>query len=127
MAQVTMDIKEYIELLDKARAWDDMCNKIVAETEIRVGEDYHSGYRIEMAFVMPEKTKMAVARKVAAAVASSEHAMKHLVEAGYTMLDLVSGYIGRDWGENKEQEVNLLKFPEFKARYEELKAEQEAE
>ena len=127
MAQVTMDSREYIELLDKVRAWDDMCNKMVAETEIRVGEDYHSGYRIEMAFVMPEKTKMAVARKVAAAVASSEQAMKYLVEDGYTMLDLVSGYIGRDWGENKEHEVSLLKFPEFKARYEELKAEQEAE
>lgn len=127
MAQVTMDSKEYIELLDKARAWDRLHDKAVEDTVIQLGEDHYRGYHIEIANVLTDKAKLGIAKKVAEAVLTSDSLMRSLVAERTTVLDVKSGYIGHSWNRDNETEVDLMKIPEFKVRYEAINAELEEE
>lgn len=127
MAQVTMDSKEYIELLDKSRAWDRLNERLVEETTVEVSEDHYRGYRIDFAFPYTKEAKTGIARKVAKALAESDAVMHTMVAEQTTVLDLNGGYVGRNWNENKEHEVDLMQVPEFKAKYEAISAEAEEE
>lgn len=127
MAQVTMDSKEYIELLDKARAWDRLNERLVEETTVEVNEDYYRGYRIDFAFAFTPEAKMGITYKVAKALAESDAVMRTMVAEQTTVLDMNNGYVSRNWNDNKEHEADLMQVPEFKAKYEAISAEAEEE
>ena len=127
MAQVTMDSREYIELLDKARAWDKLNKHLVEDTAVLISEDHYMGYRVEVAFGIPEEAKMGIASKVVESITTADTVMRALVDDAATVLDLASGYIGRNWGHNKAEEVDLMQFPAFKAKYQAIEAEMKEE
>ena len=123
MAQITMDSKEYLELVDKSRAWDTLNARLVEETVVDINEDHYNGYHIDLPFSIPEEIKKSIARKVVEELVQSDDVMKKLVADSTTMLNLRSGYIDRNWGYNKPEEVDLMKFPEFKVKYEAIEAD----
>lgn len=127
MAQVTMDSKEYIELLDKARAWDNFKKQVVEDTVVELNADSYGGYHITLPLGIPDEVKMDVARKTAEVLVQSDEVMTKLVRESETVLDLASGYVSRNWGTHKPGEVNLLQVPEFKKKYEAIQAEMEEE
>lgn len=123
MAQVTMDSKEYIELLDKSRGWDSLAENLIQETTVDFSEEHHMGYSIKIAFGMPKKAKMGIAQKIVEQVIKQDDVMRNLVKADETMLDVQAGYFARNWGDNRTNQVDMMKFPEFKTKYEAIKAE----
>lgn len=127
MAQVTMDSKEYIELLDKTRAWDTMTEKLIQGTEVEVSEEYYNGYQIRIPFEMPKKAMLGIAQKVVDVLTQSDEIMHKVVREETTMLDLQSGYLARNWNDNRTYQMDLMTIPKFKAKYEAIVAEAEEE
>lgn len=125
MAQVTMDSKEYIELLDKSRAWDNFKKQVVEDTKVELTGEMYGGYHITRPLGIPEESKMTIAQKVAEVLIQSDDVMKKLVENKEVVLDLRSGYLGINWGTQKPDEVDMLKIPAFKKKYEAIQAELE--
>lgn len=130
MAQVTMDSKEYLELVDKARQLDVLKSRMVDEVEIRVDMDDSWGCGVYISFhpIIPQDTMDQIVERITDTVVAAPGAIARLVEDNTHFLNISSGSITSHWDDQPaEDEVDLLQNREFRTAWEAIKQEKEQE
>lgn len=133
MAQVTMDSKEYLELVDKVRKLEEVEQAMVENvTATYAPENSYSNYNIRIITTFTDSAKKLVVDKVVAMVKEHEDVLEKLVKDKQHVLDFRSGYISHKWSTGLDPwEVDLMENREFKAAWEhmeeQLKGRQEEE
>lgn len=123
MAQVTMDSKEYLEFVDKARQLEVLKSRMVDECEISVDlERSWSPVNVTFHPVFPQDTLDQIVELVTDAIVAVPEAVGKLVAENEHFLNLASGHINSHWDDTPERdEVDLLLNKKFKAAWEEAK------
>lgn len=130
MVQVTMDSKEYLELVDKARQLDVLKSRMVDEVEIRVDitDTWGCGVHITFHPIIPQDTMDQIVERITDTVVAEPGAMARLVKGDTHFLNISSGYITSHWDDQPaEDEVDLLQNREFRTAWEAVKQEKEQE
>lgn len=125
MAQVTMDSKEYLELIDKARQLDVLKSRMVDELEITV-DTTSTWHYVNVTFhpIIPQDTMDQIVELLTDTVTAEPGAMAMLVDDNAHFLNMVSGSIGSHWDEKPENgEVDLLQNKQFREAWEATKQE----
>lgn len=130
MAQVTMDSKEYLVLIDKERQLDVLKSRMVDEVEIKVDmeDSWGCGVHISYHTVIPQDTMDQIVERITDAVLAEPRAIARLVEDNTHFLNISSGSINSHWDDlPAEDEVDLLQNREFRTAWEAVKQEKEQE
>lgn len=128
MAQVTMDSREYLELVDKARKLDALEKDMVENIEVTVDEENrYSHYNIRITPTFSTGIVSQVISKVVKTLLTSQVVMTELVEENRHFLNMCSGNITYNWDDKPEEnEMDLLQNKEFRAMWENIKKDMEA-
>lgn len=126
MAQVTMDSKEYLGFVDKARQLDSMKRRMVEEIEVRINTEttYHP---VHVTFhpIIPQDTMAQIVETVVDTVLAEPKVMGLLVEENNHFLNMVTGLIYTRWDDKPEgDEVDLLQNKKFREAWEAIKQEE---
>lgn len=130
MAQVTMDSKEYLELIDKQRQLATLKSRMVDEMEITVDMNDSWGCGVYISFhpIIPQDTMDQITERVTDTVVAEPEAMSRLVENNAHFLNILSGRIVSHWDDQPaEDEVDLLQNKKFRTAWEATKQEKEQE
>lgn len=130
MAQVTMDSKEYLVLIDKTRQLDVLKSRMVDELEIKVNmsDPWDCGVHITFHPIIPQDTMDQIVERITDAVLAEPRAIARLVENNTHFLNISSGYINSHWDDQPaDDEVDLLQNREFRTAWEAVKQEKEQE
>lgn len=126
MAQVTMDSKEYLELIYKAKAWDEHQAAMLENFTVRTGNDYYNNYHIGYDEVFPKAVLQSMAKQVVETVVACPEAMKFMHQNHETVFDARRMTVSRRWDDNLALwQVDLMKYPEFKKAFEAYDNEEE--
>lgn len=123
MAQVTMDSKEYLEFVDKARQLEALKSRILDECEVSVDPERSWG-PVNVIFhpVFPQDTLDQIVELVTDAIVAVPEAVGKLVAENEHFLNLLTGHVNSHWDDTPEcNEVDLLLNKKFKAAWEEAK------
>ena len=123
MAQVTMDSKEYLEFVDKARQLEALKSRILNECEVSVDPERSWG-PVNVIFhpVFPQDTLDQIVELVTDAIVAVPEAVGKLVAENEHFLNLLTGHVNSHWDDTPERnEVDLLLNKKFKAAWEEAK------
>ena len=123
MAQVTMDSKEYLEFVDKARQLEALKSRILDECEVSVDPERSWG-PVNVIFhpVFPQDTLDQIVELVTDAIVAVPEAVGKLVAENEHFLNLLTGHVNSHWDDTPERnEVDLLLNKKFKAAWEEAK------
>lgn len=121
MAQVTMDSKEFLELIDKERKLEAVEQLMLDNVYIKFDDNYN-GYAIQIIPTFTAQAKQQMLNKVVAGLLTQEKVMEKLVRDSSHVLDLGSGYISYKWRDQIDPwEVDLWENKEFKAEWDRLK------
>lgn len=129
MAQVTMDSKEYLEFVDKARQLEVLKSRMVDECEISVDAERTWG-PVSVAFspIFPQDVLDQIVERVTDAIVAVPEVVGRLVAENEHFLNLSSGQISSHWDDTPgHNEVDLLLNKKFKAVWEEAKQAEVAE
>jgi hypothetical protein len=130
MAQVTMDSKEYLELVDKSRQLDNLKAQMVDTVEVEINPDAtYNPCRVTFRPVMPLDTQFQIVELVVDQIlAADPELLKHLVSENEHFLHLHSGYINNHWNNEPEQdEVDLLKNKKFRVAWDNMQKQLDEE
>ncbi len=130
MAQVTMDSKEYLVLIDKERQLDVLKSRMVDEVEIKmdVNDPWGCGVHIIFHPIIPQDTMDQIVERITDTVLAEPGAMAKLLENDTHFLNMSSGSITSHWDDQPaEDEVDLLQNREFRTAWEAVKQEKEQE
>ena len=130
MAQVTMDSKEYLVLIDKEKQLDVLKSRMVDELEIKVdmSDSWGCGVYISFHPIIPQDTMDQITERVTDTVVAEPEAMSRLVENNAHFLNILSGRIVSHWDDQPaEDEVDLLQNKKFRTAWEATKQEKEQE
>lgn len=129
MAQVTMTDTEYLELIRKARLYDEQATQTVSLMNIIIDSDIYSGYAIAIPKIIPIETRQAIAEKVVEEITTSAELMRRLVDTDQHVLDTNIGIIQGRYISDKGDPVyvDLLKFPAFKEAWDTVMADEAQE
>lgn len=129
MAQVTMDSKEYLEFVDKARQLEALKSRMVDGCKISVdAESTWNPVRVTFQPIFPQDTLNQIVELVTGAIIAVPEAVGILVAENEHFLNLTSGNITSHWDDTPEHdEVDLLLNKKFKAAWEEAKQAKEVE
>ena len=130
MAQVTMDSKEYLGLVDKSRQLDIWKAQMVDTIEVEI--DPNSTYRpcrVNFRPVMPLDTQFQIVELVVDQILAADPALlKHLVSKEEHFLHLHTGHISSNWhNEPGEDEVDLLKNKKFRVAWDNMQKQLDEE
>ena len=123
MAQVTMDSKEYLEFVDKARQLEALKSRILDECEVSVDPERSWG-PVNVIFhpVFPQDTLDQIVELVTDAIVAVPEAVGKLVAENEHFLNLLTGHVNSHWDDKPERnDVDLLLNKKFKAAWEEAK------
>lgn len=123
MAQVTMDSKEYLEFVDKARQLEALKSRILDECEVSVDPERSWG-PVNVIFhpVFPQDTLDQIVELVTDAIVAVPEAVDKLVAENEHFLNLLTGQVNSHWNDTPERnDVDLLLNKKFKATWEEAK------
>ena len=129
MAQVTMDSKEYLEFVDKARQLEALKSRILDECEVSVDPERSWG-PVNVIFhpVFPQDTLDQIVELVTDAIVAVPEAVGKLVAENEHFLNLLTGHVNSHWDDTPERnDVDLLLNKKFKAAWEEAKQAEAAE
>lgn len=121
MAQVTMDSKEYLEFVDKARQLEALKSRMVDGCKISVDlERSWSPVNVTFQPIFPQDTLNQIVELVADAIIAVPEVVSRLVAENAHFLSLSEGNITSHWNDTPEHdEVDLLLNKKFKAAWEE--------
>lgn len=128
MAQVTMDSKEYLEMVEKIRHLEqvekDMLNNVEVELNL---ESKYNKCNIRIAPTFTAKIQKQVVSKIVEVIVAEPAVMDHLFEENSHYLSLKSGYISSNWyDETRDYEVDLFTDKTFEAAWDKAKQRAEA-
>ena len=128
MAQVTMDSKEYLEMVEKIRHLEqvekDMLNNV--EVMINLASSYNK-CSINITPTFTAKIQKQVVSKIVETIIEEPMVMDHLFEENSHYLNLKNGYIGSNWyDESRDYEVDLFTDKTFEAAWDKAKQRAEA-
>lgn len=130
MAQVTMDSKEYLVLIDKERQLDVLKSRMVDELEITVNMEESWGCGVHISFhpIIPQDTMDQIVERLTDTVVRNPEAMSRLVVNDAHFLNILSGRITSHWDDQPaDGEVDLLQNREFRTAWEAVKQKKEQE
>lgn len=117
MAQVTMDSKEYLEMITQIRELEQLKRDLIEGFTFDYNEDSYSGYTCSYKNVIPVDVRKAIVAKVVQTCVSNTELMQTLCVEQRVVFDLSTMTMVRDWGYNEEHYIGLLNYPEFKKAY----------
>lgn len=128
MVQVTMDSKEYLEMVEKIRHLEqvekDMLNNV--EVMINLASSYNK-CSINITPTFTAKIQKQVVSKIVETIIEEPIVMDHLFEKNSHYLNLKSGYIGSNlYDESRDYEVDLFTDKAFEAAWDKAKQRAEA-
>lgn len=128
MAQVTMDSKEYLELVDKARRLEKIEKAMVEGVHITLDpERAYSKFHIATTTVFTAEAKALVVERVIDEIKDVTWLMDHLEEENKHFLNLVGGCITSHWDDKPEHdELDLFTNKAFKKAWDEAVKRREA-
>lgn len=130
MAQVTMDSKEYLELVDKSRQLDNLKAQMVDTIEVEIDPDSsYSPCKVHFRPVMPLDTQFQIVVLVVDQIlAADPEVLKHLVRERKHFLNLQSGYISSNWNDKPDKdEVDLWKNKKFHVAWDNMQKQLDEE
>lgn len=129
MAQVTMDSREYLELVDKARLLDQLEQEMLDNVEVRLDpESSYNKFQLHITPTLSQRTKAGIIKRAVDTVKDNEWIMDYLLQDNRHFLNIVHGNLTYNWNEQPEQnEVDLFKDKEFKKAWDAAIERREAE
>lgn len=126
MAQVTMDSKEYLELIAAQRELEQIKKDMIAGFTFKYDEDAYQKYRSAFKHIIPKAVQDAIVDKVVDVCVKTPELMQECHAEGLTCFDLESMQLSRNWnfGQDKNS-VDLLEYPDFQASYAEYDEQEE--
>lgn len=127
MAQVTMDSKEYLELVDKARQLEKFKNHLVDSIEVKIDrESSWNLVRVAIHPLIPQETLDQMVELITDTIMTEDQVMRALVEGNTHFLNIMSGQVVSRWDDKPEEdEVDLLQNSKFRNAWEAIKQEEE--
>lgn len=127
MAKVEMAGQEYLELVGKERELSALKTQLDKAAELVIDEEDNRP-KVYYTFEYPRDIAEAIKTRTAEQLAQNEEAVRHLYNDETPCLVITHGYFTRDWGTAADRNtVDLRTNPKFKAVWDKLKAETEAE
>ena len=128
MAQVTMDSKEYLEMVEKIRHLEQVEKDMLNNVEVMINlESNYNKCSVNITPTFTAKIQKQVASKIAETVIEEPVVMDHLFEKNSHYLNLKSGYIVSNlYNESRDYEVDLFTDKTFKAAWDKAKQRAEA-
>lgn len=116
MAQVIMSDKEYLEMMEKCKEFDELQQQMVDAFEINIviEEIDPSKYTMKYTPVYPATAKEAIVDKVIKTLISNEGIMDFLFENKRYVLNLSGPYLSSWYEHSNTNLVRLTDYPEFK-------------
>lgn len=129
MAQVTMDSKEYLELIEKVRRLEQLEQDIVDGVKVELDpEGSYRLYSIHVETVMTVNARRQVVRKIVDAIKSEDYVMDKLVRENQHFFNPDFSYIREHWNDTAEPgETDLLTDKAFKVAWDAAQARLAAE
>lgn len=119
MAQVTMESKEYLEMVDAVRRLEQLEKDTLDNVEVELHlESSYCKCNIEIIPTFTAKMQRQVVSKIVEVIAAESIVMDHLFEENRHFLNIKGGYINSHWDdEPKEHEVDLFTDKTFKVAW----------
>lgn len=125
MAQVTMDSKEYLELVNAQKELEQLKMALVAGFKFEYAPESWSKYKMEFKPVLPQNIIDRMTDKVLDVCLKEQELMKELNRESYVVFDTENMQLRRDWGDKAPELVQLLEYPDFQAAYAQCEEEEE--
>lgn len=128
MAQVTMDSKEYLEMVEKIRHLEQVEKDMLNNVEVRINlESSYNKCRVNITPTFTAKIQKQVVSKIVETVIEEPMVMDHLFKENSHYLNLKNGYIGSNlYDESRDYEVDLFTDKTFEAAWDKAKQRAEA-
>lgn len=119
MAQVTMDGKEYLELIAKARKLEQIEQEMVKNVQIALDpESTYRKFNVSITPVFTDKARNSVISRVVDEIKDQQWLIDFLFEENRHFLNMKDGYISYNWDDKPEPwEVDLCTDKAFKAAW----------
>ena len=118
MAQVTMDSKEYLELIAAQRELEQIKRDMVAGFEFKYDADAYQKFRSAFKHVIPKAVQDAIVNKVIDVCVKTPELMQECHAENLTCFDLESMQLSRNWNFSQDKySVDLLEYPDFQVAY----------
>lgn len=130
MAQVTMDSKEYLELIATQRELEQIKKDMVAGFSFKYDADSYQNYRCKFGLVIPEDVKERIIAKVLNECINTPEMMQACWQNNLTVFNLSTMQLSMHWSSMESYEVDLMEYPDFQVaynKYEELNIAEEQE
>lgn len=128
MAQVTMDSKEYLEMVEKIRHLEQVEKDMLNNVEVMINlKSSYNKCSINITPTFTAKIQKQVVSKIVETIIEEPIVMDHLFKENSHYLNLKSGYIGSNWyNESRDYEVDLFTDKTFEAAWDKAKQRAEA-
>ena len=128
MAQVTMDSKEYLEMVEKIRHLEQVEKDMLNNVEVMINlKSSYNKCSINITPTFTAKIQKQVVSKIVETIIEEPIVMDHLFKENSHYLNLKSGYIGSNWyNESRGYEVDLFTDKAFEAAWDKAKQRAEA-
>lgn len=117
MAQVTMDSKEYLELIAAQRELERMKQEMLAGFSFKYDEGAYNKYRCKFDLVIPKDVQDQIASKVIEVCINTPEMMQECWEDNLTVFNMNTMQLSRHWSSLEPGDVDLLEYPDFQAAY----------
>lgn len=123
MAQVTMDSKEYLELVDKVRKLERVEQEMLDKVVIHMDQESEwNKCQIHITPVFTPEVEEAIITRVVDELKDKDWMMDYLIKDNRHFLNITGGNLTYNWNEQAEQgEVDLFKNKEFKKAWDAAK------
>lgn len=117
MAQVTMDGKEYLELIAAQRELEQIKKDMLEGFSFKYDEDTYQKYRCKFALVIPDSIKEQIITRVIDACVNTPEMMQVCYQNNLTVFDLKDMQLSMHWSTMSAYEVDLMEYPDFQAAF----------
>ena len=125
MAQVTMDSKEYLELIAAQKELEHLKKALLDGFKFEYSPESYRKYKCEFQPELPADIVERITNKVLEECLSNPGLMKALNDDSETVFDIKAMQMCRDWGDKDPYFIHLLEYPDFQAAYAKCEEEEE--
>lgn len=117
MAQVTMDSKEYLELIAAQRELEQLKKDMLAGFSFSYDENSYNKYRSRFNLVIPKDVQEQITEVVVKKCVESPELMKECWQDNLTVFDMDNMTLTRHWTTLEKNSVDLMEYPDFQTAY----------
>lgn len=117
MAQVTMDSKEYLELIAMQRELEQIKKDMVAGFSFKYDADSYQNYRCKFDLIIPDGVKEQIISKVIHTCVNTPEMMQACWQNNLTVFNLSTMQLSMHWSSMEDYEVDLMEYQDFQIAF----------